>query len=96
MIADSEWCAANHCGYATSHSLLSCASRISDEDIAKKEKQRSLRGLPMNTLTRARIVITAGVLSVAALLGAVAASVAAAPAVHHTHAVAGSGPTWKP
>ncbi len=50
----------------------------------------------MNTLTRARIVITAGVLSVAALLGAAAASVAAAPAVHHAHVAAISGPTFKP
>lgn len=50
----------------------------------------------MNTPTRARIVITAGVLSVAALLGAVAASVAAAPAVHHTHTVAGNPPIYKP
>jgi hypothetical protein len=50
----------------------------------------------MYTLTKARIAITAGVLSVAALLGAVAASVAAAPVVHHTHVVAGSGPIYKP
>jgi len=50
----------------------------------------------MHTLTKAPIVITAGVLSVAALLGAVAASVAAAPSVHHTHVVAGSGPIYKP
>jgi Flp pilus assembly protein CpaB len=50
----------------------------------------------MNTLTRARIVITAGVLSVAALLGAVAASMVAAPAVHHAHVLAGDPPIFKP
>ena len=50
----------------------------------------------MNTLTRARIVITAGVLSVAALFGAGAASVTAAVAVHHTHVAAIPGPIYKP
>jgi hypothetical protein len=50
----------------------------------------------MHRLTRTRIVITAGVLAVAALFGAVAASVAAVPAVHHTHAVAGDPPIYKP
>ena len=51
----------------------------------------------MHRLTRIRIIITAGVLSVAALLGAVAASVAAVPAVHHhTHVVADDPPKYKP
>ena len=51
----------------------------------------------MNKFTRAQIVISVGVLSVAALLGAVAASVAAVPAVHHhTHAVADNPPKYKP
>jgi len=50
----------------------------------------------MNKFTRARIVITAGVLSVAALFGAVAASMAAIPAVHHTHVVADNPPKYKP
>src|SRR5215467_12983529 len=78
-----------HCATLLAIRSQALCSESLIKTLRRRKMQRSLGGLPMNKFTRARIVITAGVLSVAALLGAVAASVAAVPAVHHhTHGFA--------